>query len=102
MKTLAVVSATLALAFTTSPVLASDTDVPTKGITYTDLNLNTAQGQARLEQRIESAVRSVCSEHEHRSGTRIRSPQLNACLANARASAKKQVAAIMADQRRGG
>ncbi|WP_298306546.1 UrcA family protein [uncultured Erythrobacter sp.] len=102
MKTLAIASATLALAFTASPALASSSDLPTKDVSYADLNLNTPQGQARLETRLESAARSVCRSHERRSGTRIRSPHLDACLANARASAKKQMAAVMADQRRGG
>lgn len=102
MKTFAIVTATLALAFTTSPALAGASELPSKDITYADLNLNTAQGQKRLETRIESAARTVCRHHESRSGTRIRSPYLDACLANARASAKKQMAAIMADQRRGG
>jgi len=95
-------TATLALAFTAGPVLANDTGAPTKDISYADLNLSSSEGQARLEQRIESAARSVCRQHETQSGTRMRSPHLSACLANARASAKKQVATIMADQRRGG
>lgn len=102
MKTLAIAGATLALAFTTTPALAGNSDLPSKDIAYSDLNLNTPQGQARLEQRIESAARSVCRDHERLSGSRIRSPEHGACLANARASAKKQMATIMAEQRRGG
>lgn len=102
MKTLAIASATLALAFTATPALANTSEVPTVGVEYADLNLSTPEGQARLERRIETAARSVCSVHENRPGTRIRSPELDTCLANARASGKKQMAAIVSDQRRGG
>jgi len=95
-------TATLALAFTASPALASSDEVHTKMVDYADLNLSSPEGQERLERRIESAARSVCSVYENRIGTRLRSPELDACLANARAGAKKQVATIMSDQRRGG
>jgi len=98
----AMAATTFALAFTASPALADDSEVHTKMVDYADLNLSSPEGQERLERRIESAARSVCSVHENRSGTRLRSPELDACLANARAGAKKQVASIMTDQRRGG
>jgi len=102
MKTLAIASATLALAFTTSPALAGSSDLPTKEIAYEDLNLNTQKGQERLEQRIEAAARKVCRDLERPSGTRIRPAEHGACLANARASAMKQMATTLSDQRRGG
>ena len=102
MKTLAIGAATLALAFTTSPALANGSEIATKDVEYADLNLSTPEGQARLQQRIESAAKSVCSAYEHQTGTRLRSPEHTACLATARASGKKQMAAIVADQRRGG
>ena len=102
MKTLAIASATLALAFTTSPALAGSSDLPTKDVAYEDLNLNTQKGQERLEQRIEAAARKVCRDLERPSGTRIRPAAHGACLANARASAMKQMATILSDQRRGG
>ncbi|KEO89430.1 hypothetical protein EH31_12350 [Erythrobacter longus] len=95
-------TATLALAMTASPAFAGSAEVHTKMVDYADLNLASPAGQKRLEQRIEAAARSVCSVHENRIGTRLRSPELDACLANARAGAKKQVATIMSDQRRGG
>lgn len=102
MKTLTMATATLALAITASPALANDQGIATKEVGYADLNLNSPEGQARLERRIESAARSVCSVHENRTGTRLRSPKLDTCLASARASGKKQMATIMSDQRRGG
>lgn len=98
----AMATATLALAFTASPAMADGSETYSKTIQFADLNLASPEGQARLEQRIESAARSVCSVHENRTGTRIRSPELDSCLANARASGKKQMASIMSDVRRGG
>lgn len=101
-KIATVATAALALAFTTSPALATSGEVHTKDVEFADLNLSSSEGQARLERRIESAARSVCSVHENRTGTRLRSPELSTCLANARASGKKQMATIVSDQRRGG
>ena len=98
----ALATATLAMAFTASPVLAGSGDVASKSVGYADLNLATAQGQERLEQRIDAAAKSVCRVNEVRTGTRLPSPNVNACLANARASAKKQVSAMMAETQRGG
>ena len=102
METLAIGAATLALAFTASPALANSGEFETKDVEFADLNLNSPEGQARLERRIDSAAKSVCNVYEQRLGTRLRSPEHVACLANARANGKKQMAAIVADQRRGG
>ena len=102
MKTLTIAAATLAMAVTATPALAGSGDVASKSVGYADLNLSTPEGQARLDQRIESAAKSVCRVYEIRTGTRLPSSQANACLANARASAKKQVSAVMAETQRGG
>ncbi|MEP0390525.1 MAG: UrcA family protein [Erythrobacter sp.] len=95
-------TATLALAFSTGPAFANPGEVQTKSIAFADLDLNSPQGQERLERRIEAAARSVCSAHESHLGTRLRSSQHNACIANARAQAKKQIASAVSNQRRGG
>lgn len=102
MKTLALASATIALALSASPALANTTIVPTQTIETADLNLETPQGQARLEQRIKYAAREVCGFYDTRSNSRIRSPEVSECLVAARASAQRQVAAMIEDQRRGG
>lgn len=102
MKTPAIAIATIAMAFTASPVLAGSGELPSKSVGYADLNLGTPEGQASLDQRIDAAAKSVCRVNEVRTGTRLRSPQVGACLANARASAKKQVSAMMSETRRGG
>ena len=102
MKTLALASATIALAFTASPALANTYETQTMTVETADLNLATPEGQARLDRRIESAARDVCGANVALSGTRIPSPKIGDCVAAARASAKKQVAALVEDQRRGG
>ena len=102
MKTLAVATATLALALSSGAALAQTTQPVTKSVKFSDLNLSTPEGQARLETRIESAIRDVCSDHLDRSGTRIRSNSYNECLANARASTQRQVAAALDNYQRGG
>ena len=73
---------------------AATTAVETAG-----LDLTTAEGQAKLESRIDRAVRIVCSDAV--TGSRI--PQVDkGCMAQARASIEKQVAARRATPRNGG
>ncbi|UAB78452.1 UrcA family protein [Erythrobacter sp. SCSIO 43205] len=107
MKTLTFAAASLAMIATASPAFAGpafagESDVHSQSVRYADLNLATPEGQARLDQRIDAAAKSVCRVNEVRTGTRIRSPHVNDCLASARASAKKQVSAMMAETQRGG
>ena len=102
MKTLALATATIGLAFTATPAFAGEADVPTQEVSISGLDLDTAAGQRMLDQRIERAARNVCRYDEQRVGTRIRSNEARACLAKARASAKQQVAVIIENQRRGG
>ena len=107
MKTLTFAAASLAMAVTATPALAGpafagDSEVHSQSVRHADLNLGTPEGQERLERRIEAAAKSVCRVNEVRTGTRIRSPEVGSCVANARASAQKQVSAMMAETRRGG
>lgn len=102
MKTLAIATATLALAMTSGAAIAQPTVPVSKQVEFADLNLSTPEGQARLETRIETAVRDVCSDHLTSSGTRIRPSGYYECLADARASTKAQVAEVMEEYQRGG
>lgn len=88
------VLAVLALAIPTAPAFAEE-----KAISYADLNLATPEGQAVLERRITTALEDICGTNEVRTGTRLRSSESRQCLKEARANAKKQVAAIL--ERRG-
>ena len=102
MMALATVSA--GLAFTASPAIAGpnpDTHA-TQVVSAAGLDLSTYEGQRLLDQRIDSAARQVCRVNDVQTGTRLRSYKVRDCLAKARASAERQVAAIVAEQQRGG
>jgi UrcA family protein len=71
-------------------------------IKFADLNLSTAEGQATLDRRINSAARKVCRLDEQRTGTRIPSHERKVCFAKAKASAKQQMASAINQTRRGG
>jgi UrcA family protein len=71
----------------------------TTAVQTSDLDLTTAEGQAKLDSRIDRAVRAVCSEAI--TGSRIARVD-KGCQATARASIEKQIAARRATQRNGG
>lgn len=102
MKTLAIASTALALAFTANPAAAKNDGSQSATIDVSGIDLTTAEGQAKLDRQIEMLARSVCNSNQARTGTRIRSTQTTECLKNARASAKAQVAAMIEEQQRGG
>lgn len=102
MKTFAIAGAAIGLAISAAPALAGGTDVRTDSFTIADINLETAEGQKVLDQRIKRAAKNVCRVADIRTGSRLKSPEVQACFAKAKANAKSQVAAIQYDQRRGG
>ncbi len=102
MKTFALAVASLGLAATSAPAFAGTTDARSVEISAAGLDLSTPEGQRMLDQRINQAARKVCGYDKVRTGTRIRSHESVECLAKARASAKSQVATLIADQQRGG
>ena len=85
-----------------SPALAQEFDHRTASVSYADVDLGTAKGQKILERRIEKALRHVCGMTNLDTGTRIMNSDALNCLAKARADAKRQVAALMTIERRGG
>ena len=102
MKNLAMTLAVLGLAGTAvSPVLASPTEPVTIDVPYGDLNLASPKGQAKLDRRLEKAVRKVCGADSHKGGSRIISSDTRACLAKARADVRQQVAAMTQGKQRG-
>ena len=102
MKTLAFATAAVGLVLTATPALAETIENRSKEISVAGLDLESADGQRMLDQRIERAARAVCGVDEPQTATRIRSSKAYACVAKARANAKQQVAAFIEDQRRGG
>jgi UrcA family protein len=74
----------------------------TVAVEYSDLNLATKAGQARLERRIDDAARSVCGMDRISTGTRLPSTAGRQCYAETRARVHEQVAqAIARDGSRG-
>lgn len=102
MKVLAITAATIGLAVSATPAFAGDSELPTQVISTDGLDLDTAEGQRLLDERINRAAREVCQIDQTRTGTRIRSMAARDCLAKATASAKRQVAAMAATEQRGG
>ncbi len=85
-----------------TPAFAQQFDHRTASVSYADVDLGTAKGQKILDRRIEKAVRNVCRATNLDTGTRIMSNDALNCLAKARADAKRQVAALKANEQRGG
>ena len=103
MKTLTLTLVAASLGFTgiAAPAMAGETIRKTETVSYKGLDLNTAEGQKMLEQRVEIAARRVCDYNARPTSTRLRQDSRE-CLAKARANARAQVAAVIEDERRGG
>ena len=71
-------------------------------IEYSDLNLDTAEGQKKLDQRIRSAAEEVCNLNTIQTGTRIKSSQAKRCVAETTAKIKQSLAAHLDDKNLGG
>jgi UrcA family protein len=67
-----------------------------------DLDLSTPSGERELRNRVAKAVRQVCRLTDVETGQRVMSHDARTCLAKARASADRQVAALLSDEQRGG
>ena len=89
--------AVLALAVPAAPAFAEE-----KAVSYSDLNLASHEGQETLERRIAQALEEVCQTNKVRTGSRIKSSDSRRCMAEARANAKAQVAAILEQKGLGG
>ena len=72
-------------------------DLPTKRVSYSDLNLAAAADQAALERRVGSAVKQVCGERvpECRKVARIVHPAIGGCRDFAWSGARPQIAAAV-------
>ena len=86
---LAVVAAALAV-----PALAAD-EAPRIGVRYGDLDLTSAEGQQKLDQRLERAAREVCGMNETAVGSHLRSNHARECYREARRQLDQQYAAVV-------
>ncbi|QGN55101.1 UrcA family protein [Novosphingobium sp. Gsoil 351] len=87
-----------AAAFATFTI-AGAAQATTATVQTKDLDLATAEGQAKLEARLDRAARNVCSEMTTSSRIRVVDSE---CVARARAGIEKQVAARRAGSSNGG
>lgn len=92
----------IALAAALTVVTAAPAAAENVGIEWRDLNLETAEGQAALDRRINNAASEVCGLNEIHTGTRFTSRRAQSCFDQAKAAAKRQVAAIREETRLGG
>ncbi|WP_427966133.1 UrcA family protein [Altererythrobacter sp.] len=95
-------SAALGLMLAATPAAADTSETPGVKIEYRDLDLDTPEGQEKLERRIDAAASQICKLNERRTGTRLPSRASKQCFAEARATAKSQMATLIANQQRGG
>lgn len=95
--TLIMALAASCVVLTAAPATAEDMRVE-----YSDLNLATKAGQKALDRRIDSAARNFCNYDAVVTGSRVKSSDATRCYREAKAEAKKQLAAIIENQRLGG
>lgn len=86
LKPILFAAATLAAAVTASPVFAKPIAPQVRVVSYADLDLSSAAGQARLERRIQAAVRDVCGEAN--SADLARRQSARECIAETRANVR--------------
>ena len=91
MQSLALALAATVLAV---PVMAA-AETRSVNVRYGDLDLTSAEGQERLDQRLERAVRKVCRMDETVTGTLFRSPQSRECYREARRDLDRQYAQLV-------
>ena len=90
----------LVLATSAAPLAAQVVSVD---VAYADLDLTSPQGQSALAKRIDSAARHICGDGQQRSGTRIiDNAKMRVCVAEVKARAATQVAAVMRERQLGG
>jgi UrcA family protein len=93
---------TLALAAALAIVPTTAFAGPTSAaVTYSDLDLSTPQGMAKLDKRIERAAKSVCSRHEVITGSITSTTTDQKCYQDALAKLKDQVAALTERKQQG-
>lgn len=88
----------LSAAAFTLPAAAAEGRV---GIRYTDLDLATEHGQQVLARRIDTAARAMCGMDDIRTGTIMPNSRSSECYERAKASATKQIADRVAQDKRG-
>jgi UrcA family protein len=81
-----------AAAIATSPAAAQSS----LNVRYSDLDLSTADGQAKLESRIDQAARKTCGMDERTVGSRLASRDARDCYAQTKQQVHERVTALIA------
>jgi UrcA family protein len=76
--------------------------ITSAAVKTSDLDLGSPEGERELRQRVAKAVRHACRVTDIETGHRVMSHDARNCLAKARVSADRQVAALLSDEQRGG
>lgn len=97
MKTILMAMAASCVVLAAAPASAQDMRVE-----YSDLNLATKAGQKALDRRIDAAARNFCNYDAVVTGSRVKSSDATRCYREAKAEAKKQLAALVENQKLGG
>lgn len=92
-----ILGAALAAALSNGAAIAGERS---ERVSYGDLNLASVEGQAELQQRVDSAARRVCRFADD--GELVTPAEENACYRDARQKVDVQVAQLTADVQRGG
>ncbi|QZH74974.1 MAG: UrcA family protein [Erythrobacter sp.] len=94
-------AAMLASAFTATPVLASQDGEPAEAyVRYDDLDLSTERGLGLLESRYRDAAQYACGMDIRETGTRMARREARLCYAEKLRNYEREVAAIIAADRR--
>ncbi len=86
----------------TATIAAAPAAAGTMSVKYDDLDLSSKAGIEQLDNRIAAAAREMCGFNEQRTGSRMASRASKRCVSEASAQAKKQFAAVIEQQRKGG
>lgn len=90
----ALLAAGAVLGGTASPALAAAPEAPVRAVGYADLDLTGAAGRARLQQRIEAAVRAVCGRAAATDLNGLQQVQLCRAEALADAAAQRRIGQV--------
>lgn len=100
LATMLAFSAAVSPAFAKEPtavVYGEREELPTIRVSYSDLNLLSAKGQTRLNNRVSSAVRTLCTDYGVMPLSEI--AHMNDCRASAWSSARPQIASAIQQAR---
>ena len=84
----------LGAAVLAAPLAAKD-EAPTVGVHYGDLDLTSAEGQRKLDIRLERAARDVCGMDERMTGSHLRADHSRVCYREARRNLDQQYAQLV-------